>query len=410
MRIKRLFKETILLIILSPIMCTAQPTLSEKAPITLKPGSFAYDLNFLKKYDSVIVLSNKGAKIIVSAKYQAKVFTSTVAAGNGKSFGWINYKAFSAEPNIHMNAYGGENRLWLGPEGNKYSLFFKKGDNQVFENWTTPSGIDNEPWLLKSSTNKEVVLTKQLELTNYSGTDFRLSITRRISLIDNKGIALLFNIASLPKTIKAVGYTTENGITNTGVNSWNEESGAPCIWMLDMFPPSENTVIIIPYNAAVKDAVTSNYFGEIPASRIVSKNNHLFFKADGKSRGKLGIKPIAANNLLGSYDFINKVLTIVLFDLVNDKQAKYLNQEWNSHKPAYVGDAVNAYNDGPLENGTQMGPFYELESVSPAAFLKPNETLIHHHTVVHFTGSEAVIDQLSKQILGVSIQQMPVMK
>ena len=24
-----------------------------------------------------------------------------------------------------MNAYGGENRLWLGPEGGKYSLFFK---------------------------------------------------------------------------------------------------------------------------------------------------------------------------------------------------------------------------------------------------------------------------------------------
>lgn len=28
------------------------------------------------------------------------------------------------------------------------------------------------------------------------------------------------------------------------------------------------------------------------------------------------------------------------------------------------------YNDSPSENGNQMGPFYEMESVSPAAMLK----------------------------------------
>ena len=53
----------------------------------------------------------------------------------------------------------------------------------------------------------------------------------------------------------------------------------------------------------------------------------------------------------------------------------YLNQEWNIIKPPFSGDAVNAYNDGPLADGSQMGPFYEIETVSPAAFLKPGESI-----------------------------------
>src|SRR3954471_965850 len=59
-------------------------------------GTFGYDLDFLKKKDSVIVLNSTdgNAQIIVSPKYQGKVFTSTADGANGKSFGWINYKTF----------------------------------------------------------------------------------------------------------------------------------------------------------------------------------------------------------------------------------------------------------------------------------------------------------------------------
>src|SRR3954452_14006000 len=46
-----------------------------------KEGSFGYDLNFLKQHDSVVVLKSAGelAQVIVSPKYQAKVFTSTAS-------------------------------------------------------------------------------------------------------------------------------------------------------------------------------------------------------------------------------------------------------------------------------------------------------------------------------------------
>ena len=35
--------------------------------------------------------------------------------------------AFTDTVNPHMNAYGGEDRIWLGPEGGMFSLFFCAG-------------------------------------------------------------------------------------------------------------------------------------------------------------------------------------------------------------------------------------------------------------------------------------------
>ena len=77
----------------------------------------------------------------------------------------------------------------------------------------------------------------------------------------------------------------------------------------------------------------------------------------------------------------------------------YLNQEWNITKNLlFPGMLANAYNDGPLADGTQMGStLNEIESVSPAAFLKPGASLRHRHSVIHFTGSEKELDKISHQ-------------
>jgi len=47
------------------------------------------------------------------------------------------------------------------------------------------------------------------------------------------------------------------------------------------------------------------------------------------------------------------------------------------------GDAVNSYNDGPVTDGSIMGPFYEIESSSPAANLSPGEKITHTQRIFH---------------------------
>lgn len=376
--------------------------------LAYEQGTFGYDLDFLtSKDEEVIVLKNKSGEgqVIVSPKYQAKVFTSTANGLEGESFGWINYEAFDAEIDPHMNAYGGENRLWLGPEGGKFSIFFKPGTEMEFENWVTPPAIDTESWKIISKNNEGVSLQKETTFLNYAGTELRSAINRDIRILESNNIENMLKIILEADNVRSVGFATHNSVTNTGEEAWTKETGAPCLWILDMFNPSPSTTIVIPYNEkATSKVATTDYFGEIPQDRISYKDGILLFKADGKSRGKLGIGPDRAEPVAGSYDAKNNILTITTFDV--DRNAIYLNQEWTTEKDPLKGDAVNAYNDGPLEDGSQMGPFYEIESVSPAAFLDPGEKLDHQHNVFHFTGDKTALDKISQQVLGISLAEI----
>jgi len=398
----------LLLILLGAMICSCSGNKKEKNMKDYAKGTFGYDLNYLsQKDDSLIVLSGDEGKsqIIVSAKYQAKVFTSTADGLNGTSTGFVNYKFFDAgKVDEHMNGFGSENRFWLGPEGGKYSVYFSKDSTQVYDNWHTPKPFDIEPWTVASAGKKTVALKKEMQVTNYLGTQLKLRVDRTISLIGESEIVSGLSIQPNPN-VKAVAYTTDNAISNLNDFEWTKETGTICIWMLDMFNPAPRAVTFIPFNKGAEtelgNIVTSNYFGEIPADRLRVTDRMIYLKTDGKYRSKIGLNPKRTQAIAGNYDPDSKRLTIVTFDV--DKDATYLSQEWNPKKDPLKGDAMNAYNDGPLADGSIMGPFLELESVSPAAFLKPQQSLSHRHTVYHFIGEENDLSPITEKLFGVSL-------
>ena len=405
---KRLLLPFLIGIIAMLTSCNNQPSQAGSADSSWNtPGTFGYDLHFLQRHDSVIVLHQGDAKLIVSPKYQAKVFTSTNGGDAGPSFGWIHYKAFDGPLDPHMNAYGGENRLWLGPEGGKFALFFPQGAKMEFTNWKTPAAFDSEPWQVTRQTDRLVSFHKDMQLVNYAGTKIVLSVNRTVELMAGKDIRDNLPPAARD-SVQVIGYKTINTLTNTGPQPWTDKIGASCLWLLDMFPPSPSTVIAIPYQqqpsgkTGIGPALTTDYFGPIPPDRVKTDSGVVFFRADGRQRGKLGIASAHAGRVAGSYDPARHIFTLIRFDV--DNEGRYCNQEWNITKPPFSGDAVNAYNDGPLADGSQMGPFYELESVSPAAFLAPGGSLVHYHSVYHFTGPEAALDAISRALLGVSLE------
>ena len=373
-------------------------------------GTFGYDLNYLSGKDSLIVLKgeNGNAQIIISAKYQGKVFTSTATGLSGNSLGFVNYNVFdSGVIDEHMNGYGGENRFWLGPEGGQYSVYFAPSAEQVFNNWHTPKPIDIEAWTIISSGEKEAVLEKEMQVGNYVGTLLHLNVLRKITLLESDVACRLLGIDNNPN-LNLVAYATDNTISNLNDFEWTPQTGTICIWMLDMFNPAPRAVTIIPFiegdAKALGTIVTSDYFGEIPADRLKIEGNAIYLKTDGNYRSKLGLNNKRTTAIAGNYDPDSKRLTITTFDV--DNQAVYLNQEWNPAKDPLKGDAMNAYNDGPLDDGSIMGPFLEVESVSPAAFLKSGESLSHIHNVFHFVGEEADLNPVAEQLLGVSIQKI----
>ena len=128
--------------------------LASLAAIAALPGvaaaqhSFDDDVAFLRQRLEVVVLGEgTGARVAVVPAWQGRVATSTIGGPGAPSYGWINRElAASGKLLPHMNAFGGEDRLWLGPEGGQYSIFFKQGDPFDLEHWQTPALVDSEPW------------------------------------------------------------------------------------------------------------------------------------------------------------------------------------------------------------------------------------------------------------------------
>lgn len=372
-----------------------------------KKGTFGYDLNFLKKYhkDLVVLGSDSlGSQVIVLPAYQARVMTSSAAGSNANSYGWINHELIaSGKFTEHMNAFGGEERFWVGPEGGQFSVFFKKGDEFTLKNWQTPAPIDSESYELVEKQENKAVFKKNFELENYSGTKFKVSLNREISMLNQDQAEERLKVSL--KDLKWVGYQTVNNLKNVGDTDWDKSNGVLSIWLLGMMNASLKNTIIVPFKKGMSDQINDAYFGKISAERLIKKDGVLFFKADANSRGKIGIPPQAVIPIAGSYDAENKVLTIIQFDY--DGKTDYVNSLWEIQKFPYKGDVLNAYNDGKNDLGVQMGQFYELESSSPAIALKKNETLSHTQRTFHFEGSEALLNVLCKQLLGIEIKDLP---
>jgi hypothetical protein len=103
-------------------------------------------LAFLRKHLEVVVLGQGDARVLVVPAWQGRVVTSTAAGDAGSSFGWINRGLVeSGKKQPHINPYGGEDRLWLGPEGGQFSIFFRARDPYDLAHWQTPAAIDTDP-------------------------------------------------------------------------------------------------------------------------------------------------------------------------------------------------------------------------------------------------------------------------
>jgi hypothetical protein len=149
--------------------------------------------------------------------------------------------------------------------------------------------------------------------------------------------------------------------------------------------------------------VNDAYFGRVPAERLQIKDGVIRFRGDGQYRSKIGLSPQRATGVAGSYDAASHVLTIVQFTQPEGVR-DYVNSMWEIQKAPYRGDALNSYNDGPLgPDKPGLGPFYELESSSPALRLPKGESYEHTHRTFHFQGSEAALDPIARAVLKVGL-------
>lgn len=370
--------------------------------------SFATDLAFLRQHTNVVVLgAAPGPQVAVAPGYQGRVMTSTTGGADAPGFGWIGRDAIaSGTRQPHMNVFGGEDRFWLGPEGGQYALYFPPGAPFALEQWQVPEAFDWGAWDVAEQTASVVRFHKRMTLTNYARTTFVVDVDRAVRLLSPADAASRLGAAP-GAGVQIVAFESSNTVTNAGHAAWTKASGLISIWILGQFIPSPSTTIVIPFEAGPEAArgpvVNDAYFGKVPADRLVTGPKTIFFKGDGQHRSKIGLSPSRAGAIAGSYDAPAHTLTLVQYTRPADA-TDYVNSMWEQQREPYKGDVINSYNDGPPAPGQKpLGPFYELETSSPALALAPGAAYTHVHRTFHLVGAERDLDRMARATLGVAL-------
>ena len=371
--------------------------------------TFEDDVEFLKQHGQVKVLSAaNGGRIAVSSQYQARVMTSAVGAGQA-SLGFINRQFIEAgQTGTAFDNYGGEDRFWLGPEGGQYGLYFPASKPFSFEFWQTPHELQEGAWQTRAESPTSITYGHAFSVANYERRVFKLEVERKITLLTAEQATKQLGMPLSP-ALSWVAFSSENKLTNTGADPWQEASGLLSVWILGMFAPVPGTQVIVPFETAASGPIVNDaYFGKVPAERlrVNEQKGFLAFRADGLYRSKIGLGPSRAKRALGSYSEHAHLLTLVLYSKPNGA-TRYVNSMWEQQAAPYAGDVLNSYNDGPPAPGKPpLGGFYEIESSSPAAALAPGESLSHEHQTYHFSGPRPELEALAQQVLGVSLSDL----
>ncbi len=382
--------------------------------------SYGEDRDFLAKHTQLIELfDSAGGRVAVAPIYQGRVMTSSCDGPEGMSFGFVNRDFISAGvPNEHFNNYGGEERMWISPEGGQFSLWFKPGvKEQTLADWFTPPGLNDGSWPVVSRENNTAVsMAAKMKLQNTSGTRFEVEVGRAVRLLSARDCSEIFGPSAgnafSQNDVKIVAYETINKIANLGP-PMTKEKGLISIWILGMLNAGPKTVVLAPYKSGDPErlgpAVRSDYFGAVPPERLKILPEAVLFRADGLCRSKIGTSQRRARDIVGSIDYQSNVLTLVKFSMPdNPAENLYMNNLWSPHlDQPYVGDVMNSYNDGPAEPGKKgMGAFYELESLSPAKELKTGESLSHKNVTIHIHANPDILAQSAGQFLGVDLDKV----
>lgn len=371
-----------------------------------KMGTYGYDLAFFTRHkiSTVELESVDGrSRLLIVPAYQGRVMTSTADGLDGKSYGWINYKFIEAgKVSPQFNPFGGEERFWIGPEGGPFSYYFKRGNEQVYENWKVPAPIDTDTYDIEEQSGSNVVFVKDFNVRNASDVEFAMGVRRTISMLDKSGLETLLGV-EIPDGLNTIVYKTENVIRNNGDFTWTKETGMPSVWLLSTFNPTPTTTVFIPYEKSFGgEKVNDEYFGKVPADRLVLEDGVAYFKIDGEYRAKIGLPEGSAKDICGSYDSKAGVLNILKYT-VPEGHADYVNGQWGEQENPFSGDVINSYNDGPTETGFVQGPFYEVETSSPAANLAPGESLTHVQYTIHIEGTHDRLSAIAKKVFGVDL-------
>ena len=329
--------------------------------------------------------------------------------------GQIKKGAAQSERAGKWSSFGGEERIWLAPEGGKYGLYYQQGEAQEFQNYMVPESLNSTRYQVmgKSEDGGSVTFKAPLQLVNYQGTNFDLEIVRKVQILESCPYALGFG-----HKIESVGFETNTWVRNVGDKPLTRESGAIGVWTLGQFPAKDHSVIIVPFRSGpdslLGPVLNTEYFKTDMIDTTKAPRGHTYgdywevkedfalVKANGSVMTKIEMGPKRSLGRLASVDLQEFEMTIVEFRMY--PELDYVASYWLPYDAnPYDGAAISVF---VLSKEAGVPPFYELEVISPALFLQPSEQYQHISRTYHLRGDRDTIAQICQRHLNADLETL----
>ena len=251
--------------------------------------------NLLETHADIVTLSateeSAGGQgvVVISPQLQGRIMTMSL--GPVSSTGYVPAKTImEGEVHPHMNNFGGLDRFWIGPEAGSYGIYFPPGAEFTRDTWQVPSDFDTGPFPVTSQDATRVVMERDMEVQNFLRVIFNVRVRREVGIIEASSLSNEIGVA-LPDDVHYVGCYSANQMTNIGTTTWDSATGLIGIWILGMFNPGTNCVVIAPFDPTVSGPVFNDeYFGKVSEAspdRLQVVDDAVGCKADAASEGKI---------------------------------------------------------------------------------------------------------------------------
>jgi len=270
----------------------------------------------------LLVGRRAGLQVVCAPTLVGRVMSCAFDAQRSDTLGWIGVEAIergAVDP--VFNNFGGEERIWFGPEGSQFGLHFADKE-QSFAAYRVQPAMSSLPYtLLRLSPQQDfLVMFSRIELSNLQGTRFTLDVERTVRLVEVSPYQL-----GVDGGVETIGFQSETLITNIGPRSIGAETGYLSCWTPGTHSNRAGSFVVMPFRATEAheegDPVLRDYFkhfcvgGRFPAERWRIGHDHAVLKSDGKCRVKVSIGPKRALNRIGSVGMDGTELTINDFDV-----------------------------------------------------------------------------------------------
>ena len=367
-------------------------------------------------HEPIVLRAEDGRKVVlVTPSLVGRVLGTGWAGEEGATESYITEEAIARgfitpQPGAAWNSFGGEERIWLAPEGGRHGLFFPPGAPQTMDHYLVPDALDSACYRVEyvSADGKSTTFSARLKLTNYQGTRFEVEVTRTVEIVD-----------WCPFTMEAagqvdfVGFESRTHLRNIGRQPFKRETGALALWTTGQFPSHERTVVMLPYRTGPEEKlgppVSTAYFKLLNPGREKMLGDYwsaedgcAFLRANGDVLTKLELPSRRALGRLASIDLASGELCLVQSDVYPEldyPSSVVLPYEGDP----YEGGALSSFT---LSNDQGVPPFHELETVSPALFLKPGESFCHRSRTYHLKGERAAIWRICERHFNASEERL----